>query len=855
MGQDPDTSGFCQAYAADPNTFDEMCTEEGGLRGHWEYFIGSLQALGQSELERRRKEAYQLLRENGVTYNVYGDPQGLNRPWELDPIPLLVSSEEWAEIESGLIQRAELLNLILADIYGRRELIRKGLLPLEVVYTHAGFLRPCDQVQLPGQHQLIVYAADLARGADGQMWVIGDRTQAPSGAGYALENRMVMSRILPSLFRDSHVHRLALFFQALRASLTAIAPNPAEDPRIVVLTPGSRTETYFEHAYLAGYLGYTLAQGADLTVREGTVWLRALDGLQRVDVILRRVDDHFCDPLELRSGSFLGVPGLLHAVRQGKVAVANPLGSSVLENPGLMPFLPAIAKHLLGQSLRLASVDTWWCGRSKEREHVLANLERLVIKPIHRQPGSNSVFGPQLSAQEQEYWRARIRAQPHLFVGQEVVGCSSMPALVSGGLQPRQSVLRSFLTARDDAYVVMPGGLTRIARERDSVIVSNQVGSVSKDTWVLASEPEKEVSLWLQPRRGLLTSRSQGYVPSRTAENLFWVGRYAERSEAGIRLMRNVFVRLNECLDWGERADVECLHGLLRALTHVTATYPGFTGEGGEERLLQPEPELLAIIVDEGRFGSLSANLRSLAHATHAVRDLLSADTWRVINDIEQELASLQDEAPGDLAAARDELDQLITALLAFAGLTTENISRGQGWRFLDIGRRLERGLLLVATIRATLVPIKSLAVENLLLESVLNTADSALTYRRRYRSHLQLDTALDLLLLDDTNPRSLRYQLERLQTHVGGLPRERNGHELSKEERMILEASTQLRLVEISRLTQVEDGAALRTELDQLLVRLSHLLAGLSDDLRDAYFSHAEGPQQLVRAQPDLEL
>jgi uncharacterized circularly permuted ATP-grasp superfamily protein/uncharacterized alpha-E superfamily protein len=850
----PNKESFCQVYSPRVGCYDELYDSDGKPREHWEYFIRSLQSLGRLELESRRKEAGRLLRENGVTYNVYGDPQGRNRPWELDPIPLLISSEEWAEIESGLIQRAELLNMVLADLYGPRELIRKGLLPLELIYAHAGFLRPCDQVLLPGPHSLIVYAADLARSADGQMWVIGDRTQAPSGAGYALENRVVMTRILPSLFRDSHVHRLALFFRALRTTLASVAPQQREDPRIVVLTPGSRTETYFEHAYLAGYLGYTLVQSADLTIRDGAVWLRSLDGLQAVDVILRRVDDHFCDPLELRPDSRLGVAGLLQAARRGQVAIANPLGSSVLENPGLMAFLPKLARHLLGQDLRLPSAATWWCGQPKECNHVLAKIDQLVIKPIYRHHNSSSLFGPKLSSEQREYWRARIRAQPYLFVGQEIVGSSSTPALVEGSLQPRQAVLRAFLTAREDDYVVMPGGLTRIAPAADTRVISNQAGSVSKDTWVLASEPEKQISLWLQPRYGMMMSRG-GYIPSHTAENLFWVGRYAERAEQCIRLIRNVFLRLHSYLEWEEEAHRESLYGLLRALTYVTDTYPGFTGEGLEERLRQPEAELLAVIVDESRVGTLSSNLRSLVNATYAVRGLLSVDTWRIIHDIEGELEALHRGASKDLPSAQDELDQLITALVAFAGLTTENITRGQGWHFLDMGRRLERGGLLISIMRATLVPVNSPPVEDMLLESALATADSLITYRRRYRSHLQMDTALDLLLLDETNPRSLRYQLDRLQEHIDSLPRERVSHELSQEERLLLEASSQLRLIDTAALSQVKPGAALRADLDQLLTRISHPLYSLSDVLTETYFSHTQGPQQLVPTRLNYEL
>lgn len=406
-------------YAHAQGNFDEMLNSTGQVRPHWNDLVLALQTLGIHEVERRHGELSKLLRENGVTYNVYSDPEGNNRPWQLDPVPLLIGGEEWHEIEAGLLERAHLLNLILVDLYGPRNLIRNGLLPFELIYNHGGFFRACDQIRLSGEHQLILYAADLARGLDGRMWVLSDRTQAPSGAGYALENRLAMSRIFPNLYRDIPVQRLDRFFHALRTSLTAIAPNAAENPRIVVMTPGPLNETFFEHAFIASHLGYPLVQGDDLTVRDGFVWLKSLNGLLRVDVILRRVDDSYCDPLELREDSRLGVPGLLEAARRGNVAIANPLGVSLLENPALLPFLPAISQYFLGKPLRLPSAATWWCGQPRELSYVLDNLENLVIKPVSRGSGKASVFGNQLDRKQLAEWRERIKARPSFYVGQE----------------------------------------------------------------------------------------------------------------------------------------------------------------------------------------------------------------------------------------------------------------------------------------------------------------------------------------------------------------------------------------------------------------------------------------------------
>lgn len=367
-------------YSARLGMLDEMVDAAGTPRPHWQQFLSAVDKLGTTELTRRWTEARQLIRENGVTYNVYGDPRGIERPWQLDPVPLLIGPEEAVHLEKGLIQRARLLELVLADVYGPQQLLHQGLLPPELVFANSAFLRSCHGIRPPGGRFLHLYAADLARSSDGRVHVLGDRAQSPSGAGYALENRIVLSRMLPAIFQDCKVQRLALFFRALRESLRASAPHNRDNPRIVLLTPGPFNETYFEHAYLARYLGFTLVEGGDLTVRDERVFLKVLGGLQPVDVIFRRLDDDYCDPLELRPDSFLGVPGLVQAVRAGNVAVANALGSGLLESPALLAFLPALCRTLLGEELLLPTVNTWWCGDDRDREYVFAHLEDLVIK-------------------------------------------------------------------------------------------------------------------------------------------------------------------------------------------------------------------------------------------------------------------------------------------------------------------------------------------------------------------------------------------------------------------------------------------------------------------------------------------
>ncbi len=826
-------------YSHEHEILDELLNQSGQIRPHWEYFIRALQKLGPDEIGRRHQEISKLLRENGVTYNVYGDPDGSNRPWQLDPIPLLVSHEEWRNIELGLVERAELLNLIFADIYGPRELVRKGLLPADLLFNHSGFFRACDKVKLLSKRQLILYAADLARGPDGRMWVLGDRTQAPSGAGYALENRSAMSRVFPNIFRDTHVERLDGFFQSLRQGLQQIAPQNFDTPNVVILTPGPLNETFFEHAYLASHLGYPLVQGDDLTVRDGFVWLKSLSGLQRVDVILRRVDDSFCDPLELRDDSRLGVPGLLEVARRNNVAIANPLGSSVLESPGLLPFLPNISKHFFGKRLSLPSAATWWCGQPRELNYVLQNLDKLIIKHIARGT-MTSVIGNRLSKQQLAEWRDRIRANPAFFVGQEHESFSTAPTFIEGNLEPRLSLLRCFMVAKDDGYNLMPGGLTRSAVNKDDLLVSNQNGAISKDTWIITGENQHQKHTTESIRSNFLAGNYTNTLPSRVAENLFWVGRYAERTEGSIRLLRATIKKIYINPDVSNQYHESSLHTLLRALTNLTNTYPGFINKDSDELLTTPDTELLSLMLDEDKVGSIANNQRSLVQAGYAVRNLWSSDTWRVMDEIKHHLQQSQQLTESTLWTIQDHMDMLITALSAFSGLIMESMTRGNGWLFLDMGRRLERALLLISLLRSCFSTSQTDGTESLLMESLLDTSDNLICYRQHYRSNLELPSFIELLILDKNNPRSLAFQISRIQEHVSKMPRQTMNSRLSQEERLILEASSQLDLVNLDELLLTTNNHV-REKFDQTLSRLYYLLTTLSDTVTTTYFQHGQ--------------
>ena len=849
------SGSIAQFYAPRLEAYDEMYAGEGKILPHWRVLMQELDELGREGLERRHLEAQRLLRENGVTFNIYDGLHGMARPWELDPIPLFISAEEWSIIEAGLVQRAELLNLVLADIYGPQQLLKEGLLPPEVVFGHAGFQRSCVGSIKAGDRALTICSSNLARGPDGRMWVIDDRAQSPSGAGYALENRMVMTRIAPALFRDCHVRRLAGFFQPFRDRLASLAPQNREDPRIVVLTPGPYSPSYFEHAYLANYLGYTLVQGDDLSVRDGRVWLKSLEGLHQVDVILRRVDDAYCDPLELREDSRLGVTGLLQSARLGHVAIANPIGSCVLENPGLLAFLPGIAKHFFGEDLMLPSVATWWCGQENERRFVLENLEKLVIKTIHRTRGYRSIFGAQLTQSEQAELRERILHKPYLYTGQEMVSFSTAPSLVDGQVEPRHAILRSFLVAGKGGYIAMPGGLTRIASREGELVVSNRAGGLSKDAWVLSNEPVEYVSLWRQPKQEQVLQFRTEPLPSRAADNLFWAGRYVERAEGTARLLRAIYLLRRELRDANGGMTISYLHNLLRALTHVTGTYPGFVDEDAEKLLKNPRPELRSLLQDASRVGSLTSTLQAFGQVAMTVRDHWPTEIWRIIDAIRQDWAD--DEAtPGPVNyRTQDRLDHLIMQLVAFSGLTAESMARESGWLLLDIGRRLERALGVISLLRATLVPGMDDATKGQLMETVLVICDSLNTYRRRYHSYMHLPTVLELILMDPHHPRSLAYQLNCLQQHVAELPRIQVSHRLGDDERAVLEAFTALRLADAVELSRIGESDGYCKGLEELLSAQTESLWQLSEVITGTYFSHSQPPQQLSPQHQDEDI
>jgi uncharacterized circularly permuted ATP-grasp superfamily protein/uncharacterized alpha-E superfamily protein len=817
-------------YSPDDRYYDELASAPGKIRPHWRNVMSSLESIGQGDIARRWDEAGRLIRENGVTYNVYGDPHGTDRPWPLDPIPLVIATREWEHIEAAVAQRAKLLNAILGDLYGPQRLIKEHHLPPELLYENAGYLRSCQGLKVPGDIRLHFYAADIARAPDGHWWVIADRTQAPSGAGYALENRLVSTSTLPDVFRNAQVQRLAPFFQTIRDTMLQLAPGRSENPRIVLLTPGPYNETYFEHAYLARYLGYTLVEGGDLTVRDNRVYMKTLGGLLPVDMILRRQDDNFCDPLELREDSKLGVPGLVHALRAGNIAIANALGTGLAETPALSAFLPGLCRHLLYEKLKMPSVATWWCGQEEPLQFVAEHLDSLVIKSVSPAFGEHPVFGARLSAKQKHELMEKIRLHPHRYVAQEQVALSTAPVWTGEGLQPRHTVVRVYAVPCGDGYKIMPGGLTRVTNSLDTLVVSVQRGGGSKDTWVLSDGQPHEFSLLRHPSQPLEVSRATIDLPSRMADNLFWLGRYMERVEAAVRLARCLTPKLTQ----QAAEDSEGVQAVAEVLTHG-----GYVRDATENL----ESELVSMIFDSDKQYSIGWIVHEVRRVAWLLRERISTDAWRVLNRLDQDFSSRRPPEPLELLGASEVLDQAILTLAAFSGLVMESMTRGQGWHFLNIGRRLERAMQMVDLLRYGLGAKPT--ASNSRLSTLLEIADSSITYRSRYLTTMQADLVLDLLLLDEGNPRSLAFQLKRLDEYITRLPETKHAARRSTESKYILRMVSSIRLIEIGDLIQLrEDGKW--GGLEEFLDRLAVGLRGLSGALASSYFTHSAPAQQL---------
>ncbi|MGD0642330.1 MAG: circularly permuted type 2 ATP-grasp protein [Roseiarcus sp.] len=751
-------AAWTRGYAPLPGIPDEFIGADGARRPHWRRLLQALAVLEPGEIAQRFAAADRRIRNRGMSYRVQGETS--ERVWPLSRMPLVIPEAEWREIAHGVAQRAELLERVLADVYGEGRLIAEGVLPAAALTGSTDFIAAMRGVAPPGKRWLRLYAADIGRGPDGRWWVLGDRAQAPSGSGYALENRLVISQAFSSLYSQMNVERLAPFFRELRTGLRSSGER--SEPRIGILTPGPLSATYFEQAYLARYLGFLLVEGDDLVMREGRVFVRTIAGLKRCDVLWRHVDAEWCDPLELNAASHIGVPGLIDAIRAGGVAVENMPGAGLVESRALLAFLPALARRLIGEDLAMPNIATWWCGQPSERARVLASLDSFSIAGAFHDAapglaGRRGVVGAELEPDERAALIAAIETRGVDYVGQDIVRLSTTPRWEEGRLVPRPFVLRVYAAATPDGWRVMPGGFCRISGKTDARAVSMGEGVESADVWVLSDRPVETTSLLPTPEKVRIV-RMLGNLPSRAADNLFWFGRYLEREEATLRLARCLCARAvdPDAPMNGSRQAIERLKTLLVSWGAIDAeTARESSAEAGE-----------AALRDGANYGSALSIARAARYAASVIRERLTQQTWQLIGRLETVIL----EAPQHrLAEAEilDCIDEALNTIAALAGLFDENFNRGAGWIFYELGRRIERGINTCRLARQ----FASQSATEYDLDVLLDLIDSQITYRSRTLIGVALAPVRDMALLDPFNPRSVAFQVNVIDDQIGALP------------------------------------------------------------------------------------
>ena len=808
-------------YVRLPGIPDEYIAGDGAPRAVWTRFFDAFAALTPAEIERRFETADQHLREAGVSYRAPGETS--DRIWPLSHLPLLIDEVEWRQLTVGIVQRAELLELVLSDLYGEGRLVAEGAIPAAAIAGSPEFLRPVCGIKPPGGRYLSLYAADVGRGPDGRWWVLGDRTQAPSGAGYALENRLVLSRAFATLYKSMNVERVAPFFEAFRDALRASADR--DEPRIGLLTPGQFSETYFEHATLARYLGFLLVEGEDLAVSGDRLHIRTVAGLKRLDVLLRRVDSNFLDPLELNAASQLGVPGLIDALRKNGVVVANMPGTGVMEAKALLGFLPSLCRRFFGEELKMPHIATWWCGQESAREEILSRLDEVAIEGAYRRgvpgfPGNAPVLASELPIAERERLKQAINERGIDFVGQELVRLSTMPVRDQGRITPRPFVLRIFAAATPQGWTIMPGGFCRIADQADARAVSMGDGARAADVWVVSDRAVPTTTL-LPASDTVRIKRIAGVVPSRAADNLFWLGRYLERAEATLRLVRALGTSLRDPV----KGSSPILHSVERIQRLLVAW-------GATSQTTRTQPARIAgeALQSEDRFGSALSLVRSALRTATSLRERLSPDAWQVITEMAERLAQEVEDDDGVASAAELTLQELAS----FAGLAQENMNRAAGWRFLEMGRRAERAIN--TTRFARQFAYDEAGGED--LDVLLTLVDCQITYRSRYLVGPLLAPVRDLVVLDPYNPRSVAFQVAALNDHIASLPTLREGGLIERPQRLAVAAQAALTTAE---------AASLDTKT---LFALEQDLLNLADAIGLHYFPHgpnASRPEKLT--------
>lgn len=814
--------------------FDEMLAADGQVRPQWRTLLDGLAAMGSEGRAAAQEATKRQLRESGIAFNVYADPDDRAHAWRLDMMPVVLPTPEWRELEQGLIQRARMIDAVLADLYGPQKLLRSGRLPPAMLLGAPEFVRASVSAQGEQQRFLHSYSCDIARTADGGWIVLGDQVDTAIGNGYALASRVALSHGLATIFRDSHTRRLAGYYMTLQESLQGLAGR--EDGRIVVMSPGPDNPSYFSHSYLARYLGFTLAEAADLTVRDNHLYLKTLHGLQRVDVLVRKSPGHIVDPLHLPGSGLRGIPGLLEAARSGRVTLVNGAGAGVVQNRALAAFEDVLAREILGEDLLLRSPETLWLGDRQARERLLVDPVGQSVMPAtaRNDPGEPcevTDLDSQSRAKRAELL-ARLDREGHRWVATRPTPLASTPAYDGDRLVPVHWAVRTYLVATADGYAVLPGGLVRMAGPADRAAVLPN-GHGSKDLWITADSPERRPPSILSATIPTVHLRRTGRdLLSRTADNLYWLGRYVERAENQMRMLRSVLSRLLE--DGRPENDSAILRRLLATELAKGPDLPSSVVPGWGEI-----EYLAGVLMLESRDYGLRETLDNVQRTATLARDQISHDAWRMLNQLHIDRRWRQSRQKLQTTAALDLLDDGVRVLNAFAGTEAENMTRNWAWRFLEMGRRIERSTNLVDLIREAVIKRAEPELDGA-LRLLLELGDSFMTYRSRYLMTPLTAPVLDLLILDESNPRGIAYQLKAIDSHLASLPNE--GPHRSPEQRVLLRLLTDVRLAEVVHLAERRADRSMPF-LDQLLDSLADGLPRISQIIATSYFAHAEIP------------
>ncbi len=816
-------------YVSDATDYDEYRDAEKNIRPSWKLVTDCLRSLNPDEFSRRDALLQRLIADNGITYNVYSEDQK-KRQWDMDLLPLVFSSTEWGKIESGLCQRAELINQSLKDLYGPQKALKEAVLPPYLVYANPSFLRPCHGIEPVGGDFVNLYSADIARSPDGNWWILNDRIEAASGMGYVLENRILSNRLFPEIFRDTSIKRIKPFYDDFNQSISNLNAVEGAEKRVALLTPGPANETYFEQSFLAKNLGFKLVEGADLTVRDNQLYVKTLQDIHPIRTLLRRLDSEWCDPLELRNDSLLGIPGLLHCLRNGNLGMVNMLGTGLMETVAIPAFLESLCQLHRGEDLKLPSVATWWCGQPKEFAYVAENLDKLVIKQTFRHRSNKAIFGPNLSTKERDALRDKITRSPEDYCAQEIVSRATAPAYKDGALHPHHFLIRVYLTKVNGSFKMMPGGLARLAPKASSNSVSMQHGAISKDVWIVNDQLPPPLELTAAKYKTLNQPKPlTDDISSRTANNLYWLGRYIERVECLARHLRIIILSLTE--DFHEET-LSSLQAFLAMLMSEKEWIEFQSIQHKREKTAYLDEILTRYVSDEDFISSLASGFNQLRNIAFNVKDRFSTDTWQILTNLHSISLKESPELPGILhERSIATLEKTLAGLSAFSGKTSENMVRTIGWQFLMLGKRIERSTNLTELLRYSLTENPDMEEPHLRL--LLTYADSLISYRNQHLNYFEHGLVYKLLLKDADNPRSLSFNIERIMQHMGKLPWRTNTTESHQESSQLLSVDL------LEKMTQLHPEILFSSDSEHAFEEVETSLNNLHHLIEQRFFAH----------------